>query len=211
MTKIVLRIFGIGIFHSFLYIYLVPFVIYPRFGQDGMTFAVIVAVLVSIATTATLWLKRKTKGNKGEYPMTNMIEWDEKYSVDVPELDESRKKLMDMFNALIEMKANKGDAKDVANLINEINEFSKGFFSTEEKVIGRQGYPDLDTHSKEHRQFIKRAIGLRRELAEDVDNLAMADVVELRDWLLSHFESADTLFVPFLRIHRYVDEFENKK
>ncbi|SRR6056297_655937 len=143
--------------------------------------------------------------------MTNIIEWDEKYSVDVPELDECRKQLMDMFNSLIEIKTNKGEAKDVVNWVTEINEFSKIFFSKEEKILGRKGYPDLDIHSKAHRQFIKKIIGLRREIAEEVDNLAVEDIVELRDWLIRHFEARDTLFIPFLRIHRYVDECENKK
>ncbi|MGM0656179.1 MAG: bacteriohemerythrin [Thermodesulfobacteriota bacterium] len=143
--------------------------------------------------------------------MTNIIEWDEKYSVDVPELDEYRKQLMDMFNSLIEIKTNKGEVKDVVNWVTEINEFSKIFFSKEEKILGRKGYPDLDIHSKSHRQFIKKTIGLRREIAEEVDNLSVEDIVELRDWLIRHFEARDTLFIPFLRIHRYVDECENKK
>lgn len=143
--------------------------------------------------------------------MTNTIEWDKKYSVDVPELDACQKQLMDMFNALIEMKTNKGSAKDVANLVTDINDFSKIFFSKEEKILGQKGYPDLDTHSKSHRRFIKKAIGLRREIAEDVDNLAIEDIVALRDWLITHFESADTLYIPFLRIHRYVDECEDRK
>ena len=143
--------------------------------------------------------------------MTNIIEWDKKYSVDVPELDECQKQLMDMFNTLIEMKTSKADAKDVANLITEINDFSKIFFSKEEKLLGSKGYPDLDTHSKAHRRFIKKALGLRREIAEDVDHLAIEDIVELRNWLITHFESTDIMFIPFLRLHRYVDECENKK
>jgi hemerythrin len=143
--------------------------------------------------------------------MTNIIEWDKKYSVDVPELDECQKQLMDMFNTLIEMKTSKADAKDVANLITEINEFSKFFFSKEEKLLGSKGYPDLDTHSKAHRRFIKKALGLRREIAEDVDHLAIEDIVELQNWLITHFESTDIMFIPFLRLHRYVDECENKK
>ncbi|MCA1784765.1 MAG: bacteriohemerythrin [Desulfobacteraceae bacterium] len=143
--------------------------------------------------------------------MTDIIEWDEKYSVDVPELDEYRKQLMDMFNSLIEIKTNKGEAKDVVNWVTEINEFSKIFFSKEEKILGRKAYPDLNIHSKAHRRFIKKTIGLRREIAEEVDNLAVEDIVELRDWLIRHFEARDTLFIPFLRIHRYVDECENKK
>lgn len=143
--------------------------------------------------------------------MTNIIEWDKKYGVDVPELDECRKQLMDMFNSLIEMKTNKGDAKDIINLVTEINDFSKILFSQEEKVLGQKGYPDLDIHSKSHRRFVKKALGLRREIAEDVDTLLVEDILALRNLLVSHFESADKLFIPFLRIHRYVDECETKK
>ncbi|HKL83522.1 MAG TPA: hypothetical protein VJ879_13495 [Desulfobacter sp.] len=66
MTKIAIRIVAIGMLHSFLYGYLVPFVIYPQFGQCGITFAVIVAILISIGIMATLKLgknKKRTKEN----------------------------------------------------------------------------------------------------------------------------------------------------
>jgi len=66
VTKIAIRIVGIGMLHSFLYGYLVPFVIYPQFGRHGITFAVIVAILISIGMIATLWLGKNKKKNKGE-------------------------------------------------------------------------------------------------------------------------------------------------
>lgn len=68
MTKIAIRIVGIGLLHSFLYGYLIPFVIYPRFGQHAISFAVIFAILISIGIIGTLWLgkgKNRTT-NKGE-------------------------------------------------------------------------------------------------------------------------------------------------
>nr|WP_319491361.1 hemerythrin domain-containing protein [uncultured Desulfobacter sp.] len=143
--------------------------------------------------------------------MTNIIEWDKKYGVDVPELDESRKQLMEMFNTLIGMKSKKGGNKDVSNLVTDVNDYSKLLFSQEEKVLGQKGYPDLDLHAKSHRRFIKKAIGLRREIADDVDNLSLEDILVLRDLLIKHFEVADKMFIPFLRIHNYVDECETKK
>ena len=66
MTKIAIRIVGIGLLHSFLYGYLVPFVIYPQFGRHGITFAVTLAILISIGIMATLWLGKNKKKNKGE-------------------------------------------------------------------------------------------------------------------------------------------------
>jgi heme/copper-type cytochrome/quinol oxidase subunit 4 len=54
-----IRIFGIGVFHMFLYMYLVPFVIYPRYGSNGLVFTVITAVIISIAVLGTLWIGKK--------------------------------------------------------------------------------------------------------------------------------------------------------
>ena len=46
--KIIVRILGIGFFHAFLYLYLVPFIIYPKFGDNGFKFTIIVAIIISI-------------------------------------------------------------------------------------------------------------------------------------------------------------------
>ena len=65
MKKIWFRIAGIGAFHLFLYTYLVPFVIYPRFGDKGLEFAVIVALMVSLAVLGSVWVGKKSK-KKGD-------------------------------------------------------------------------------------------------------------------------------------------------
>jgi len=49
-----------------LYGYLVPFVIYPRFGNNGLRFALVVAVMVSVTVLGTLWMGKTRKNNKGE-------------------------------------------------------------------------------------------------------------------------------------------------
>ena len=139
--------------------------------------------------------------------MTEKIEWDEKFSVDVPEIDTYQKELMEKFNSLIEMRAaKKMDPKAAASLVSDLNDYSKMFFTKEESLLKRKKYPDLDSHAKAHRQFTKNSISLRREIAEDINNLSMEAILELRDWLVDHIETSDALYVPFLRINRYIDE-----
>ncbi len=62
--KIIFRILGIGIFHAFLYLYLVPFVIYPKFGNNGFQFTIIVAIVISIAIFGTMFISKKNRGDK---------------------------------------------------------------------------------------------------------------------------------------------------
>lgn len=58
--RVLPRVIGIGLFHAFLYLWFVPFVIYPRYGDSGFTMVVIVAVLVSVGVIGTLFLGRRS-------------------------------------------------------------------------------------------------------------------------------------------------------
>jgi hemerythrin len=138
------------------------------------------------------------------------IEWDPKYSVDVEEIDNYQKKIFEMFNELIDMKNIGADVKEYTGLVSDINDFSKLYFSGEEKILKKRGYPDFESHTKAHRQFIRSSISLRREIAEDIDNLTLEAIVELRDWLINHIVTSDSLYIPFLRINQYIDD-RNKK
>ncbi|MCF6246220.1 MAG: hypothetical protein L3J69_02550 [Desulfobacula sp.] len=60
-NKAIWRILGIGIFHTILYLYIVPFIIYPRFGKIGLQFAVFVAITISIAVLGTIFIEKKNK------------------------------------------------------------------------------------------------------------------------------------------------------
>ncbi len=143
--------------------------------------------------------------------MADKIEWEEKYSVGVPEIDTFQKGIFEKFNELIDLKLQKADAKAVTNMISDINDYSKMFFAKEERLLRQRKYPDLESHSKGHRQFIRSSIGLRREIAEDINNLTMEIILELRDWLVDHVETSDSLYVPFVRIHQYIEDSQRKK
>jgi hypothetical protein len=42
----------------------VPFVLYPKFGENGFIFTVIVAVIVSVMIIGTIFTGKKEKENK---------------------------------------------------------------------------------------------------------------------------------------------------
>jgi len=138
------------------------------------------------------------------------IEWEKKYSVDVEEIDIHQKKMFELFNLLIDMKTSKTDIKDCINVITEINDYSKLYFSTEEKYLKKKGYPDFNSHAKAHRQFAKISISLRREISENEDSLTLDVIEEMRNWLINHILTRDTLYIPFLRINQYIEDSKKK-
>ena len=136
------------------------------------------------------------------------IEWDERLSVDIPEIDELQKKMFALLNVLIDLKHNQKDAKECSNMVAEINEYSRYFFSKEEEYLRKNGYPEIDTHAKEHRKFIKTVISLRRQVTEDKDNLNYDVIKQMRDWLVDHIITSDLMYVPFIRTNTYLKELK---
>lgn len=66
--KITLRIFLIGSLHMVLYLYIVPFMVYPKFGKNGITVVMGLAVLISAVVLGTLFFEKKNKGDgNGKY------------------------------------------------------------------------------------------------------------------------------------------------
>jgi len=51
-----------------LYLYIVPFMVYPKFGKTGITVVMILAMLISAVVFGTLFFERKNKGvGNGKY------------------------------------------------------------------------------------------------------------------------------------------------
>ncbi|MCK5097238.1 MAG: hemerythrin family protein [Desulfobacteraceae bacterium] len=138
------------------------------------------------------------------------IEWDEKLSVDIPEIDELQKKLFALINALIDLMESNAEKKECANMISEISEYSKYFFSIEEEYLKRNKYPEFIEHSKMHRKFESFVMDFRRLVADDKNNLNDEIVTELKNLLTNHIKTFDLKFVPFLRINSFTSRHSKK-
>ena len=137
------------------------------------------------------------------------MDWNPKYSVDIKEIDDYQKQMFELFNELIDMEQQTCEAKEYINMLARINEYSRLYFSAEEQCLRRNGYPDFGEHAKIHRQFTKSFISLRREISNDVTNLNCDVIHELRSWLIAHILEFDSLYIPFLRLKRYIKSTKN--
>jgi len=127
------------------------------------------------------------------------IEWNEKYSVHIEEIDGQHKKLFSIINSLHDaMKAGKG-IEVIGNLLGELVDYTYYHFAAEEKYFRLCNYPHFDVHKSEH--------DLMRNLVADLkvrfDANAQAIIIEvmelLRDWLSDHVLGSDQKYGSFLK------------
>ncbi|MCP3898563.1 MAG: hemerythrin family protein [Desulfobacteraceae bacterium] len=139
------------------------------------------------------------------------IEWTKELSVDIPEIDELQKKMLALINALIDLMEGGAEGKECSNMISEISEYSKYFFSIEEEYLAKSKYPELTNHSKRHRKFETFVMDLRRLVVDDKNNLNAEMINNLRDLLIDHIKTYDLKYIPFLRTNCFIDKHSKGK
>ena len=61
------RIGFIGALHATVYLWLLPYVILPKFGNKGTKITVTILILISLVILSRLFLKKRRKNNPGQH------------------------------------------------------------------------------------------------------------------------------------------------
>ncbi len=129
------------------------------------------------------------------------IEWDERYSVGVRELDEQHKQLFRMFDGLIESMETAVNSQTVSDLLADLREYALVHFETEERYMSECGYPDLENHKWTHEQFRMKVDDLCSGGAIQAGQVRRDMLVFLYDWLSTHILSCDKKYAQLASSH----------
>lgn len=119
------------------------------------------------------------------------LSWDKTLSVEVPEIDEDHRRLVDLYNILSRAVAD-GDAPEyVAAVAEELIACTVWHFRHEERLMLKHGYEGLAEHKEEHESLIASARELQQRLSEAGMPVGSEDVAFLERWLMEHIYGAD--------------------
>ncbi len=121
----------------------------------------------------------------------SFMNWEEKYSVKNPEMDNQHKKLIVLINQLHDaMKTGKGK-EEIGKILNSLADYTKNHFTAEEKMMQSIQFDNFDDHKKEHTQLLQQVT----ELINRFDNGDALPVIEvmnfLKSWLVDHIMKED--------------------
>ncbi len=126
------------------------------------------------------------------------LTWSDDYSVNIKEIDEQHKKLLELFNILFkEMISGKG-ATVLGTLLDDLIEFATLHFDTEEKYMLEYEYPEYEEHKKEHDILKQRATEIReRLLNKELAPLSVHTLELLKEWINNHLLKMDNKYISF--------------
>lgn len=125
-------------------------------------------------------------------------QWDkEKYSVNVKVLDEQHLNLFTIINELDDGIQKKSSVK-IQELLNKLHEYTLLHFSTEEQLLQKSNYPDLDKHKEEHASFIEKIARFSEEFNINNEDVSKQLSDYLFYWLFFHIQCDDQDYSEFL-------------
>ena len=120
----------------------------------------------------------------------SFIEWSGEYSVNVREIDTQHKHLFKIIEDYNENIVNKAQKEVLDKTLNDLIEYSKYHFGTEEKYMEKYNFLD-DLHRGEHAVFINKVNDIKKRL--DKGRLVLSVEISnfFRDWLINHVLNTD--------------------
>ena len=127
----------------------------------------------------------------------SLITWNDKYSVNINEIDGQHQKLVRIINLLHDsMKEGKG--RDVVGkVLNDLVNYTIFHFSYEEKLFDKYNYPENQIHKLEHENLVEKVKMFVQDFEKGKGVLPFEVMNFLQDWLLKHISGTDKKYSAF--------------
>jgi hemerythrin len=123
------------------------------------------------------------------------LEWQERFSVGVPEVDHEHRELIRLINLLHEALEQGSPAERVRAALGEVHVAISAHFALEEKDMQAWGYPGYAAHKRDHERLLDEL----RDLMDSIDWAIPADTTgRVNAWFETHFQTQDA------KLHGYL-------
>ncbi len=142
--------------------------------------------------------------NRQRREIVALFVWDNTYSVKVQRCDNDHKRLFAIINELQDaMMAGKG-SEIIQRIVRELTDYTKYHFSGEEALLEKTGYPALEPHRLQHREFVSKVEEFERGLKAGAVGQSVAVTNFLKDWLVKHIQHTDRQYSTHLNANGIV-------
>ncbi len=126
-----------------------------------------------------------------------MIEWNDKYSVDISRIDEEHKKFIDIINEAIVTKEHSDNPEELKEVLYRVTMYAIKHFATEENYMIEFNYPEYQYHKEEHHDFSKKVIKYCERVIDGDFHFANEILEYLKQWLINHIQVTDRKYIDY--------------
>ena len=135
---------------------------------------------------------------------TKKLEWDEKYSVGVKEIDDQHKRMFVVINELLDLISANTPEENLGIVIDGLIKYKIFHFSTEEKYFKEFNYDGAEEHIQKHKEFNDKLALMKKKYPTYTIEFAFELVDFLEDWLTDHLMVMDQKYKKCFHEHGLV-------
>lgn len=128
-----------------------------------------------------------------------LIVWDKLFETGISEIDIQHKKLVNIINKVHDSFSNKGSVDNLSQVLDELVDYTKYHFTTEEDYFEEFDYPDKIAHLREHRDFTEKVETFIADYKNGKATVSYELINFLKEWLINHILDSDKKYVPLFR------------
>jgi hemerythrin len=136
----------------------------------------------------------------GGTEMLASLQWEDKYSVNIPEVDSQHKVLFKLIERLDTAIREKRGSAACQGILGELVDYTRIHFALEESLMRLARYPEFDGHKQLHESLIAEVGELQKKIACGTASISFELMQFLRVWLTKHIMQSD---------QKYAAHFEN--
>ncbi len=114
-------------------------------------------------------------------------------------IDEQHARFFELMNQLIALDAGSDERAVVAGVIGELVTYVTVHFRTEEELMARFDYPEIQAHQLEHARFAGQVEEFHRRFERGDIGLEDEMMAYLVDWFTTHVRREDPKYVPLFK------------
>jgi hemerythrin-like metal-binding protein len=128
------------------------------------------------------------------------VQWSEKFSVGVRELDQQHQQLIKLLNILISKQGTTNThSETVSDTLMAMTRYAQTHFKTEERLMEAYGYPGLEDQKMQHRDFRKKTVGFSTATTFGIDQVPEDLLTYINNWLVHHILEDDMAYKAFFK------------
>lgn len=129
------------------------------------------------------------------------FEWNDRYSVGIPSIDEQHQQLFALVSTFYELLRQKQTEQAISKALSGLVDYARTHFLTEETYFRAYNYPRYAVHVAKHTEFIDRVMEFQMRFQAHELLLPIELAEFMKTWLAQHVLGEDQSYAPFLKTH----------
>lgn len=125
----------------------------------------------------------------------SMVQWSNEYSVDIQEIDEQHKCIVNYINEIYEALSRKESHDLIADVIHKLVEYTKIHFAVEETLMRIFDYEGYQQHKMIHDRLVQQALAYQGRFLAGDPKVGMELLMFLKEWLFNHINQVDKRYI----------------